>query len=263
MTMRSAVVAFLMLAALAACSGEQPPAPADEPSAPEGALEEPVAPAEEVTLGDVEQTVFINATIAEADRAPSVKVDEIEDRRKRVTLVTVDVYQPYPEDLPISYTVDSRRNWKETPVVVRGRFIFEGRPETFGDFHTLLGEFANRGEFTKTVDLMDHLPEVPETVLVLVRAEGLLMEPGTDEKAIDPATATVPEDRIANLMSNPIRINFHNEPMPVTAAPETTPTSPVGAPAPAAPEAAPAPVAPEAAPAPAAPETAPATEPAQ
>jgi len=243
--MRSAVVAALALWILAACSGEAPTgteAPGEEAPAAESA---PEAADIEVTAGDVEQKIYTNATIMEPDRGPTVKVDEVADARGRINLVTVDVYRPYPEQLPVTFRTVSMRNWMDTPVAIRGKVVAEGRPETFAETLVVYGKEAARNDLETKVDLMQALPEPPDTLLLLWKADAVLLPRGTDEATVDPATATASEERTTQLMSNAVRVNFHDEPAP--GAGESA--APAPAPAAAAPEPAPAPVEPAPAPA--------------
>jgi hypothetical protein len=201
-----------------------------------------------ITTGDVEQRVFFNATLAKEAEAPNIKADVKKDSRGKFNMVTLDVYQPFPATLPILVRARSNQAWETTPVVCRAKVTIEGNPQALAEIQFVWGKEAKQQPHEVTADVMAALPTVPESVLVVLRADTLLLPPGTDPATVDPATATAPEASSTVLLSNPVRINFHNEPAPDTAA-EAIP-----APAPeAAVEPAPAPEATEPAEAPAAP----------
>ena len=57
-----------------------------------------------------------------------------------------------------------------------------------------------------TVNVLEGLSEVPDTMLIHVRADAWLMPEGTDESTLNPLTDTAPDQ--VTIMSNPVRINF-------------------------------------------------------
>jgi hypothetical protein len=54
-------------------------------------------------------------------------------------------------------------------------------------------------------------------MLVLVRAQAMLLPSETDLSALDPATITAPPSDTATLRSNPVRIEFTQDGAPVGA----------------------------------------------
>src|SRR5690606_19580354 len=136
---------------------------------------------------------------------------------------TVDVYQPYPEDLIVTFRVKPERAFPDTPVVIRGEIRVEGIEEPVGTFSGVFGDQAFQKEVTGSVDLMDILNPVPTTALVTGWVEAVLMPEGTDEHSVDVATATAAPDRMTTYVGNPIRVYFHDEPMPEHLKPIETP----------------------------------------
>jgi hypothetical protein len=209
----------------------------------------------EVTIGDVEQQVRLNGTVEEPDRPlEGVKVEEIEDPRGKMNLVTVDISPPYPQSLMLTYRLSAQRNFPDTPVVLRGRILTDKTAEPLATFTEVLGEQATRVDRAVKVDLMAALTEIPDTLLVTADLDALLLAKGTPEESVDPATAETTPDRQSKILVNPIRVNFLKEgeappppetlPVPSSIVPvtpgEETPAAPTPAPEATAPEAAPA-----------------------
>ena len=62
---------------------------------------------------------------------------------------------------------------------------------------------------TVDVDLMQGLAAPPETLLAVGKLDAFLMDTGTPEAGLDPATATSASRTV--LQSNPVRVNFVRE----------------------------------------------------
>ena len=56
------------------------------------------------------------------------------------------------------------------------------------------------------IDVLGDLQEVPETMLVVVEAQAMLLPEETDVRALDPANTTAPPADTTKLLSNPVRI---------------------------------------------------------
>lgn len=210
---------FLFLAVasvLVACGGSQKPA-SPTGGAPAvsttGGSESAVIPAV-VDLGDLEQGVVIQATIADADRPANADVQELVDMRENVSLATVNLSEPFPEELWVTVQVRAYRNFSEAPAALR---IHVKRDDTtLATYGTVIGRLATgsekRKEMTWRVNVLEGLEEMPDTTLIVAETELLLMPLGTVEETVDPMTADTDPIRKTKKPSNPLRLNFETAP---------------------------------------------------
>lgn len=216
--------AFFLVSALvvaAGCGPEEGPEP--DTTASRGALPPGDGPAlavpppqHKMDIGDVEAQVRVEVVPEFAEPPANVDITLLADSRDHVNLVTVDVTPPHPPSFPLLVRIASDESFYETPVVLRGGVYVE-LPDSeeieIDRFHYVLGEDAQLNTEERRLDLADHIKApYPATVLVVCRVPALLMPPGTDEEAIDPETAEVDEVRRSVLLSNPLRINFGEQP---------------------------------------------------
>lgn len=178
----------------------------------------PAEPAKErppLDIGDVDSGIFLRGVLAPEAESPTVTAEYIETVRGTLSMTTITVKEPFPEKLMVRFELTARRNFEERPVVIRAR-AYRGDNEVIGEeFACVMGAEAmdkpqedgqtpvSRGF---SVNVLDGLTAVPDTLLVHGRADAWLMTEGTSEMLIDPKVADSP-DKVA-LMGNPVRINF-------------------------------------------------------
>jgi hypothetical protein len=208
-----------------------------------------------VNVGDVEAQFEILARLPEGWSHPRVETELFGDRRADVQYLRLRLLPPYPESLPVRFTLSGEEQFADTPVVFR--VDIERGDEVISEFNAVMGKDARTAIVEQTVDVMaGWTPPAGDSVLVMARAEALLMPEGTDETTINPGTATTTPARTTEVRSNPVRLQFVEAPAPEAAAPaepapgagETlteTPQLPGDAPPPEADAAEPPPVAPE------------------
>jgi hypothetical protein len=217
-------IASLLLTLLAAACQEQettmvakptssPPAAAEEAAT----LAQPTETATRLNIGDAQAKVYIEATISGRSIAENIRVKEME-ARNRTSLVIVDVYPPYPDELVFDYELRTQAQFPRSPLVVRLRPAIkemDGKPTpdggiTLSEIAYVFGASARgREEHEVQVDLMPALETPPKTLLIVGNGEGLLMPMDTPKESVDPVTATTAVDRQGPLDCNPIRVNFH------------------------------------------------------
>ena len=233
--MKPSVLAFLACCILAAGCSEtgvkpgQPPAPnvpakaapVPEPPTPAEAApvpEPPPPPAprpEPLDIGDVDSGIFIHGLLAPESASDTVTADYIETLRGTLSLTTITVKEPFPDQLLVRFELKARRNFPGRPVVIRAR-AYRGKSEVIGaEYACVLGSDAqvpmggpNQEPFTHayTVNVLEGLTAIPDTLLVHGQADAWLMPEGTSEVLIDPKSATSPDQ--VPLVGNPVRINF-------------------------------------------------------
>ncbi len=222
---RMGTVTALFLAV--GCGGDGTPAgpaAAPEEAAPEameGGRETPAAtePASGhvIDIGDVEMAIFVQA--APKLGMPNVDVKNYETIDNLIRLSKVTVSPPYPDTLPVKYTLEAKPGLLESAVIVLHLAVLRqeddsGEPAVMKRFSAVVpGRDAPASQkdwpMTFTVDAMEGLPEPPDTLLLTVSGELLLMPPDTEPDTIDPKAADQTAiDASKALRANPVRIDF-------------------------------------------------------
>lgn len=188
------------------------PAPVPEPPAPPMPAEPKQPP---LDIGDVDSGIFIHGILDPDSASETVTADYIETLRGTLSLTTITVREPFPEQLRVRFELKAKRNFAGRPVVIRAR-AYRGDNEAIGEeYACVMGSDAqnpvsgpDKEPFTPayTVNVLDGLEAIPDTLLVHGRADAWLMPEGTAEGLIDPRSAVSPDQ--VPLMGNPVRINF-------------------------------------------------------
>lgn len=172
----------------------------------------PILEKQAIDLGDVDSGISIKGKLAPESLAENVTAEYIETLRETLSMTTITVKAPFPEKVMVEFTVLPSRDYVERPVVLRARAYREDTAYD-GEYGYVLGKEARFGSDSQnrrfTVDALEGLAEIPDTLLLHARADAWLMPEGTDETTLNPMTDTSP-DRVS-LMSNPVRINFVKE----------------------------------------------------
>lgn len=215
--MKTFCIPLLIAMLLCSClpSGQAPSN--SQPSSPSARSDESAAASTSVkpvpkNIGDVEQTVFINVKVSDKSKSPKVLEETKADALDRIRLLTLDILPPFPEELWLDVECQCRENYDETPVVIRGNFAIDGKPTT-ESLSIVLGERANQTHPLPPLEVM-HLigTPLPETVLISLNLEGLLMPVGTDPASVNPLTAETTPDRTSRaVLGTAVRINFRKE----------------------------------------------------
>lgn len=171
--------------------------------------------------GDVEQTLHVEVVLAPESALPNIGVRKTEDSRPRLNLLELNVNPPYPSDLNLIVQGRTSNDFSTSPVVIRMKLYLDD--VEVGSLNGVVGKAPFDTIFAQqTVDVWKDKTDLPKSMLVIARGEALLMPEGTDIATIDPATATTTPERIAQLMSNPVRINIRGD--DDTASDETAPS---------------------------------------
>lgn len=223
--MKSRLVCLLTCCILAAACSEkdsgnkEAPAPqAPDSGAPLATPGEPPPPEPKsppLDIGDVDSGIFIQGILDPKSESETVTAEYIETLRDTLSLTTITVREPFPEQVLVRFELKAKRNFEGRPVVIRAR-AYRGDNEVIGEeYACIMGSDARnpvRGPdnvpFTHayTVNVLEGLDAIPETMLVHGRADAWLMPEGTVETLIDPKSATSPDE--VPLIGNPVRVNF-------------------------------------------------------
>lgn len=212
-------VVLLSMSALVACQ-QNPPAAEPGAAQPEQEqMSEPGVP--ELNIGDIEQTIHFNIELDEAFQTDSVTVEKKEDTMHRVRLVTVNVRPPYPETLPFNTLLRCRQPVSDPPVVLRGGFTLNGE-KRIRNVAMVLWHEKERYVVLDPLDVVEFVGEpIPDSVLLTLDVEALLMPEGTDGDSLDPLEATVtPERSSTAITATAVRVNFLPQETPEGAEPE-------------------------------------------
>ena len=199
--------ALLLVAVLAACN------PAPRTNAAKGSSVAPKAETSGVTaekksmdIGDVESVLHIVATLAARSAAPNIKVEEMKDSRNHLDLTTLTIGPPDPKEVYVSFRVEASKPLTEGPVALRAKILRDN--QEIGSFATLLGADAVNQPYEQAVNVLAGLEAVPDTFLVHVQAEVILLPAGTDPATVDVRTVSGTPDSTGAVLSNPVRVNF-------------------------------------------------------
>lgn len=215
---RFAIIALVLLTA-ASC---EPPGSSREPAATTPRAAAPTAAFTEDNIGDAEQAVDILVDVAPESAAPNIESTPLVNMTGRMDLLTLDVAPPYPTELWLKYELRSRRAFSGNPVVLRITTTHDGSGEVIDRFTSMIGNAVQPTVSERRVNALQGLDGIPETMLLRIQVEALLMPRGTDPETVDPETAeTTPDRRSTAVATPPIRINFKGGPQPPAAAPVT------------------------------------------
>ncbi len=212
-------VVLICALVLSACSGQRDED--REPRVPEALVPsadpaaDPVLERPPIDLGDVDSGIMILGMLAPESDFANVEVDYLETQRGRLSMSIITVKPPFPESFHVRFEMASTRDFIERPVVVRVH-AYRAEEERLGEEHAyVMGRTASAsgaeaaGVMTPrafTVNALEGLESIPDTLLVYAEADAWLMATGTDEEVLDPRVAT--SDERVSLFSNPVRINF-------------------------------------------------------
>lgn len=203
---------FLILATLAmvAFQGCSPNAGApDAGGAAESKLVEPVAPAPELDIGDVEADLSLVATVQEEARTPGIQVEEMRTMIKELSSVKVVADPAQVTTLPIYFRVRHTKFYEKNAVSVSIRILRDN--QVIANHGGVVAGMSSGGSVELTVDALEGLSPLPDTIL---------LHGEMDMHLLDESGAAVSE--MSTEVSNPVRIEFSPKPSE-TAAPVIAP----------------------------------------
>ncbi|MFO7975349.1 MAG: hypothetical protein R6V12_12020 [Candidatus Hydrogenedentota bacterium] len=200
----------------AACNGTQDtPTPVENDNSGQQVAPTPTKD----NIGDLEQAITIEAAIAEKSQASNIETSSLVDPTGRMNMFTVDIAPPFPHELWLDIHVRSRRAFAENPGVLR--IAVKDGDHALDTFGTVVGTSPTPSVSEHSVNVLAARDTIPDSMLVTIDVEALLMPEGTDPDTIDPMTAEVPKDRYSRAVQTPpIRINFEGAPAESADTPE-------------------------------------------
>ncbi len=158
-----------------------------------------------IDIGDVEQAFRIIGVLSTLSESENIVENQLLDGRERVRAVNIEVNPPNPDVLWIAIRVSCSREFIERPVVLDTKVLVDG--ELLDSFTVVLSEMAHKNNFQRDVEVLFGRDEIPETMLITMESEALLLPEGTDLTVIDPYTVTEGE-RTKAIAHTPVRIDF-------------------------------------------------------
>jgi len=158
-----------------------------------------------IDVGDVEQAIRIVGILSDISKSDDVIENIIMDGRDRIRVVNIEVNPPNPDTLWLGIRVDCTREFIERPVVLDTSVLVDGK--VMDSFTVILAAQAQKNHFQRDVEVLFGLDEIPETMLVTMESEALLLPEGTDLEVIDPYSVTEGQ-RTKAIAHTPVRIDF-------------------------------------------------------
>jgi hypothetical protein len=186
------VLAFVAIV-LVSCKPQKPWSPYDKNNtAPNGQLTTSSVMStnqQDVDVGDVEQSVYVDGKISTESRNEGVHIKDTLDRTKRHLKTNITLDPPYPVSLWSEFQIACERDFKTSPAVLRARILVEDK--VAGSIAVVLGSKAMTSKLSVKVDLLKPFEgNLPNTFLAKVEGDIYLMPEGTDENKLNPETAT-------------------------------------------------------------------------
>lgn len=197
--------AALVLACLVFCCGCEPEVVVPPPKA---VTPEDAAAALPINIGDVEAQVHLYCEVPDGlGDAGNIDVERKNTRLTDLGMLTIDLYPPYPESIPLRVWMDNQLPRKPVVVVLRGAVERDEQPIA-PIAHVITEESEYKVDLMNT-DALLGLDSPPDSTLVLATVDALLLPASTDLTAIDVSTIEGTPETRSVLLSNPVRINFH------------------------------------------------------
>lgn len=191
-----------LIGALAACSQ-----PTDTPTAGGPATREPetvTGLAAEFGIGDVQFHLTPQLTVSQRSLGPAVDERQYQSQFKHLTRAEATV-STMPEELWLNLAFNGASKWPGYAVVVNATVFADQRPLESFQYVLTPDTLTRRQNFE--FDLLQHLEQIPPTVLVHAEAQYILVKTD-DPAAVTPDTVTAADGDVAEKVSNPLRVNF-------------------------------------------------------
>lgn len=161
-----------------------------------------------INIGDIEAQVHLYCDVPlDLGDAENIDVERRNTRVYDLGMITIDLYPPYPESIPLRIWLENKLRKLPVAVVLRGNIERDGTPIQALEY--ILTEDTGETTDIATADALAQLGAPPETVLVHATVDAVLLPPSTNVSIVNvqevqgtPLTQSV-------LLSNPVRINFH------------------------------------------------------
>lgn len=184
---------------------EATPEPVPDKSQPEEPRRLGTLEGVEFGVGDVETSLKLELTTGDKNDPVAVLYDAVENRKYELSKAQMTVGSPYPEALWVTINLRSTANFGGHAVQVKPKLFLDNRE--IASFAYMTGSQARKDTKAFEVDIMKHLEEIPDTLLLHSTVDIKLFL-DTDESTITVDTPPEPATQTATKLSNPLRIHF-------------------------------------------------------
>lgn len=171
-----------------------------------------------ITIGDVESAVSLVAKLSERSTAANISVEEMKTASKAIVMSEVEVKQPFPSEMWVSFDVRSTMAFADAPVAVLGRVIRD--EELISSFTTVLGKDARRIDRQTIegvpqqlfeVNVLEGVTNPSGTLLIQGEIDLILLPNGTDPMSVDFESLENTSDSTGSVLGNLVRITFQED----------------------------------------------------
>lgn len=173
--------------------------------------------APQLDIGDVEQGIWLTATLAEKSNISGVTKDEFADPLKRIKLVTINVQGALPDEFWLTIRAEPRREFLSNPVPLdvyqRIEVEYEGQDEPAiierPAFRVAFDERTGDVYMLDETNIGELVEGDPSTMLYQLYATAVLTKTGTSKDSLDLENFESIEGQRTKILGNPVRINLH------------------------------------------------------
>jgi len=159
----------------------------------------------EFGIGDVETSIESNLNLDPNMDLTNVQLNHLFTQNEILAKVEVRVLKPYPEKMLLTLMFKSNNDFKGHAVQVIPHIFLDDKDIPLEGF--VLGENAMIERPVRTIDIFEHLDNIPSTILVRSETEiNLFLD--TDKSEITLETPPTELTQSITKLGNPVRINF-------------------------------------------------------
>lgn len=163
-------------------------------------------------IGDIETSLLYEIQLSPESIADNIIYEENEGTRGHVMSATLNVGAPRPEELWLMATVRSTKNFRGHTVLVKPHFYVSGDSiarKSIEMDDVIMSDDAVTNITIQRVDLMAHLDEIPESVLVTGKLDIYYFKNTPLAEADLENLDSFPPEMHTLRTANPVRVNFN------------------------------------------------------
>jgi hypothetical protein len=120
-------------------------------------------------IGDIETSLRYQIQLSPESAADNIIYDEKKNKKDSITGATMHIGAPQPEELWLDATVRAVDTFRGHTILIKPRIFLSGKGrdrKTIEIDDIVMGDTADREVNTQKIDLLKHLGEIPEYVLI-------------------------------------------------------------------------------------------------
>ncbi|MDP7640303.1 MAG: hypothetical protein QGG73_11415 [Candidatus Hydrogenedentes bacterium] len=163
-------------------------------------------------IGDIESALRFEILLSEASVADNIISDVKESKREFVVSATLNVGAPQPRELWLDATVRSRDDFPGHTVLIRPRMYVSGdafERKAIPLDEVVMGNTARQDATVQKIDLLKHLDEIPESVLITGHLHIYYFKDTPLAEANLENLDSFPSEMHSRRTANTMRVNFN------------------------------------------------------